>query len=104
MRVFRFGVISACHNFLNLRYCAEGSSCRADVPIYQGKFVLDKIVGWADSFIVCPRGLVSAWAQKRAHPTFVDFKHNFFENKFALSYILTHIDKCRCYGSKGSEP
>jgi hypothetical protein len=27
MRVFRFGVISACHNFLNLRYCAEGYSC-----------------------------------------------------------------------------
>jgi len=41
-------------------------------------------VGWADGFIVCPRGLASAWAQKRAHLTFFDFKHNFFENKLAL--------------------
>ena len=50
----------------------------------QGKFVLEKIVGWADGFIVCPRGLQSAWAQMRAHPTFVDFKHNFRQNKLAL--------------------
>ena len=54
-----------------------------------GKFVLEKT--WADSFIVCPRGLASAWAvrtgngaavgprrptprgyNKRAHPTFFD--------------------------------
>ena len=51
----------------------------------QGKFVLEKIVGWADRFIVCPRGLAAAWAQKRAHPTFFDFKHNIFENKLALN-------------------
>ena len=36
--------------------------------LQQGKFILEKIVGWADGFIVCPRGLASAWAQKRAHP------------------------------------
>ncbi len=41
-------------------------------------------VGWANSFIPCPRGLVSAWAQKRAHPTFVDFKHNYLKNKLVL--------------------
>ena len=35
----------------------------------QGKFVLEKIVGWADGFIVCPP---------------FGFKHNFFENKLAL--------------------
>ena len=52
--------------------------------IWQGKFVLKIIVGWADSFIVCPRGLVTAWAQERAHPTFVDFKHNYLKNKLAL--------------------
>jgi hypothetical protein len=50
----------------------------------QGKFVLKIIVGWADSFIVCPRGLIAAWAQKRAHPTFIDFKHNYLKNKLAL--------------------
>ena len=33
----------------------------------QGKFVLKIIVGWADGYIVCPRGLVAAWAQKPAH-------------------------------------
>ena len=49
-----------------------------------GKFVLKIIAGWADSFIVCPRELVTAWAQKRAHPTFVDFKHNYLKNKLAL--------------------
>jgi hypothetical protein len=39
-----------------------------------GKFVLENIVGWAGRFIACPRGLASAWAQRRAHPTFFDFK------------------------------
>ncbi|OGS80634.1 MAG: hypothetical protein A2Z94_07150 [Gallionellales bacterium GWA2_55_18] len=57
---------------------------RTNLCANQGKFVLEKIVGWADGFIVCPRGLASAWAQKRAHPTSVEFKHNFVENKLAL--------------------
>ena len=55
-----------------------------------GKFVLDKVVGWADGVIVCPRGLESAWAQTRAHPTFVDFKNNFCENKLALPLTTLH--------------
>jgi hypothetical protein len=58
----------------------------------QGKFVLKIIVGWADSFIVCPRGLIAAWAQKRAHPTFIDFKHNYLKNKLALCDGLLSID------------
>ena len=59
--------------------------------LYQGKFVLKIIVGWADSYIVCPRGLVTAWAQKRAHPTFIDFKHNYLKNKLALRPICLDV-------------
>ena len=58
---------------------------------WQGKFVLKIIVGWADSFIVCPRGLVAAWAQKRAHPTLIDFKHNYLKNKLALVEVVVHL-------------
>lgn len=52
----------------------------------QGKFVLEEMVGWVDGFIVCPRGLQSAWAQLRAHPTFIDFEHKFRQNKLAPWY------------------
>jgi len=31
---------------------------------------------------------VTAWAQKRAHPTFIDSKDNFLKNKFTL--LLHH--------------
>jgi hypothetical protein len=30
-------------------------------------------VGWADRTFVCPRCFESAWAQKRAHPTWLHF-------------------------------
>ena len=62
----------------------------------QGKFVLKIIVSWADSFIVCPRGLVTAWAQKRAHPTFVDFKHNYLKNKLDLLYHQSVVSESIC--------
>jgi hypothetical protein len=52
----------------------------------QGKFVRKIIVGWSDSIIVCPRGWVTAQAPKGAHPTFVDFKHNYLKNKLALRF------------------
>jgi hypothetical protein len=35
--------------------------------------------------------LESAWAQKRAHPTFVDLKHYFCENKLALCLSWTSL-------------
>ena len=62
------------------RRCARHTASIAE----HGKFVLKIIVGWVDSTIVCPRGLVTAWAQKRAHPTCIDFKHNYLKNKLAL--------------------
>jgi hypothetical protein len=55
-------------------------------PLAHGKFDIKKIVGWAGRFIVCPRSFASAWAQRRAHPTFIDFKDNFYENKLALAF------------------
>jgi uncharacterized protein YkwD len=33
---------------------------------------------------LCPRGYQSAWAHKPAHPTFIDFQHNYLKNKLAL--------------------
>ena len=78
-------------NKLKERLGKEGSQLVTN----EGKFVLKIIVGWADSFIVCPRGLVTAWAQKRAHPTFIDFKHNYLKNKLALGDKLSPVENGR---------
>jgi len=56
--------------------------------LLDGKFVLQTIVGWADSFIVCPRGWISAWADKRAHPKSNDFKNNYLKKKLVLMLLL----------------
>ncbi len=45
--------------------CSKGGACQFSTLITD----LASRVGWADRVFVCPRCFESAWAQKRAHPT-----------------------------------